>query len=166
MSKENSYPASANQLEPDFVKQSVSDLLAVRNTERPKTDEECSQRIDTYFRYCQSNGMRPGIEGLCLCIGITRQTLYNWKVGKGCSEERSAMTRAAIQFIVANLENAFMSGRLNPVSGIFMLKNWANYADRQDISINASEGTDDLDDGENSIEALEKKYAGIDVSSD
>ena len=148
MSKENSYPASANQLEPDFVKKTVSDLLEIQN----------------YFRYCQQNGMRPGVEGLALCLGTTRQTLFNWKLQKGCTEERANMIKASLQFINATLESAFLSGKVNPVSGIFMLKNWAGYCDRTDIAINSSDNSDDLNDDESSIEALEKKYANFDIT--
>ena len=74
------------------------------------------------------------------------------------------MIKASLQFINATLESAFLSGKVNPVSGIFMLKNWAGYCHRTDIAINSSDNSDDLNDDESSIEALEKKYANFDIT--
>ena len=75
-----------------------------------RTNAELRQRIDDYFRFCQGSSIRPGIESLCLSLGITRMTLLRWSRGEGCDQERQEIAQAARQMVVAYIECAGLSG--------------------------------------------------------
>lgn len=117
------------QLDKPAVQEMVSDLRQLYDMGRPKTDEELKQRIDDYFQFCQNSAIRPGVESLCLSLHITRTTLFNWSYGIGCDKNRQEIIACAKGFISAFLEQASLSGRISPPTGIFLLKNWCSYRD-------------------------------------
>lgn len=74
--------------------------------------------------------MRIGIETLCAGLGTTRQELHNWEHGIGnVSQRRQDGVKQIKQLIYAFLEQAGMSGRLNPTTYIWLTKNWQGYRD-------------------------------------
>lgn len=87
-SKSNYPSEQVNDLDPDFVAETVKSLRELNDLGKPETDEEVKARIDQYFEFCQDTGNRPGIESLCLALHISRTTLFNWASGTGCSTER------------------------------------------------------------------------------
>lgn len=87
------------------------------------------ERVQMYFDFCGERQQRPGIEGMCLCLGITRQTLRNWRLGTGCSQRRQSDVQQAYQLISAALEQMGLSGKISPPSFIWLQKNWCDYSD-------------------------------------
>ena len=164
MANSKAFLDAVNQIPSDFTKETVSNLLAIRHDERPESDAQCLERINQYFKYCSEHSMRPGIESLALSLGVSRISVFNWSKGKGCSPERQQMILAAVQLITSNLEQAFMSGKINPISGIFLLKNWCGYEDKTSLNVNTSNNADDLNDDDASIEELAKKYSMYDIT--
>lgn len=75
--------------------------------------------------------MRLGIETLCGGLGITRQTLLDWERNTygGTSERRQNAVKQVKQLIYAFLEQAGMSGKLSPVTYVWLSKNWMKYRD-------------------------------------
>lgn len=122
------------------IVQILTGIDRLRKLPRCRTDEEIESRINEYFTFCVETGNRPGVEGLCLSLGIVRSTLFNWCNGQGCSAKRTEMCRLAKQTIVTYIEQAGLAGKLNPVSQIFILKNWANYKDSYDITNEGRQG--------------------------
>lgn len=115
--------------QPQAVQEIVSSLKELHDLGKPKTDEEVEERIEEYFKFCERSSMRPGIESLCLALHITRQTLFRWNRGEDCSERRMQTVQSAKAFVSAFIEQASLSGKLNPATGIFLMKNWLNYKD-------------------------------------
>lgn len=128
-SKSNYPTTQMNDLEPDFVAETIENLRQLNNLGKPKTDVELTDRIDQYFKFCQNTGSRPGIESLCMALSITRTTLFNWNNGINCTPERQEIIIKAKAFIASFMEQAILRGKLNPASGIFLMKNWLNYKD-------------------------------------
>ena len=97
--------------------------LPVVNTKDPEAIEH---RIKQYFAVCNQYGARPFIEGLALSLGVTRVPFWQW-----CHEdsERGNVARRYHQLIVSMLESWHLSGKLNPASSIFLLKNLGKYQD-------------------------------------
>ena len=114
----------------------VSSLRQLHALGRPTTDEETKERIDEYFAFCQSSSIRPGIESLCMALHISRTILFRWNNGEDCSEYKQELIQSAKSFIGAYLEQAMLSGKISPPSGIFLMKNWLSYKDA--ISIEES----------------------------
>lgn len=128
-SKSNYPAAQLGDLEPDFVAETIQNLRQLNDLGKPKTDKELTERIDQYFEFCQNTGNRPGIESLCMALSITRTTLFNWNNGVNCTPERQEIIIKAKAFIASFMEQAILRGKLNPASGIFLMKNWLSYKD-------------------------------------
>lgn len=133
-------PTQLNNIPAEKAKMITQNLIELQSMGRPKTDTEIVSRIDAFFNFCADSGTRPGIEALCLSLHITRTTLFRWAKGEGCSDfVRDAVIQAK-NVVTAYIEQAQLSGSLNPASGIFLLKNWAGYRDT--LSIEDSLPTD------------------------
>ena len=127
--KNNLPTKKLSELESATVQSIVANVKQLYDKGRPETDEEVAQRIDEFFGLCERTSLRPGIETLCMSLHISRQTLLNWSRGDGCSRERKELINGAKAFIHAFLEQASLSGKLNPATSIFLLKNWCGYRD-------------------------------------
>jgi|GEM_PF-448147 len=122
-----------NTLESGISADTINKLTLLRMSTKPETDAEFDERVTQYLNICAENDIRVGIETLCLHMGITRTTLFNWCRGDGCSQHRAESARMAKQIVISFLEQLNLLGRLNPASAIFYLKNWASYSDSIDI---------------------------------
>lgn len=130
----NRYPqGQIEDMEPSTVQEIVSSLKQLHDRGKPETDEEIKQRIDEYFAFCQQSSIRPGVESLCMALHISRTTLFNWNNGIGCSEICQELIQSAKSFIAAYIEQALLSGKVSPPSGIFLMKNWLSYKDTVSI---------------------------------
>lgn len=126
-------PTQLNNIPAEKAKVITQNLIELQSMGRPKTDTEIVSRIDAFFNFCADSGTRPGVETLCLSLHITRTTLFRWAQGQGCSDfVRDAVIQAK-NVVTAYIEQAQLSGSLNPASGIFLLKNWAGYRDTLSI---------------------------------
>ena len=126
----SNYPANQlNNLPAGVCSETISCLRDLADKGKPQTITELKQRIDDYFQFCAEHDVRCGIESLCLSLGITRTTLFNWCNGNGCDAAWTEVCQYAKQFIVTFIEQVSMSGRLNPATSIFLLKNVGGYKD-------------------------------------
>lgn len=126
----NNAPQSALSDTPkEYIIATVNSLGDLHRLGRVSTDAETEERINEYFAICAKTGLRPGIESLCLSLGITRQTLGRWTRGENCSPYRQQLVISARQYIAACLEQMLVSGRGSTVGCIFALKNWLSYQD-------------------------------------
>lgn len=131
----NQITALDTALAPQDVTETILQLDALRKMPRPKNDEEVERRVEEYFQYCAEKHMRPGVESLALALGISRVTLFNWSMGIKCSDKRRQIAEHAKALIAAYIEQASLSGHLNPATGIFIMKNWMNYKDTQSFEV-------------------------------
>ena len=126
----NNYPQSGlDDVPPAQVREIVSSLRQLHDLGKPQSDTETEERINAYFEFCERSSIRPGIESLCLSLHISRTTLFRWNNGQDCSERRKELIQTAKSFIAACLEQYFLSGKINPATGIFLAKNWMGYRD-------------------------------------
>ena len=130
MGKSNNYPqGELDKMEPATTQMIVTSLMELYDKGKPQTDEEVRQRVEDYFSFCAYSSMRPGIETLAACLHVSRYTIFNWSKGIKCSEERKEIIQGAKSLINAFIEQALLSGKINPASGIFLAKNWLGYKD-------------------------------------
>jgi hypothetical protein len=128
--KTSNYPSNQlNNLEKGVSSITVRCLKELSAKGKPTNTTELKKRIDSYFEFCANEDFRPGIESLCLSLGVTRTTLWNWCKQKGCDEEWAEECQKAKQFILTFLEQISLTGKINPASSIFYLKNWGAYSD-------------------------------------
>ncbi|MBR3638427.1 MAG: hypothetical protein IKN45_10995 [Lachnospiraceae bacterium] len=113
---------------PQFVSETIASLTDLSKMGKPQTAAEMQERIDAYFAFCAEKGLRPGIESLALSCGMDRRRFWELCNGKKGAEMQEICQRAK-QCIVAFLETSMYSGKLNPPSAIFSLKNIGGWQD-------------------------------------
>lgn len=114
----------------------VNSLMELAEMGKPRNEKELKDRITAYFKFCADKQLRPGIEGLCLSLSITRMTFWNWCNRSDkfqYSEEWTNTCVRARQLICSFLELTATHGRLNPTTFIFLSKNWMGYDDKTTI---------------------------------
>lgn len=136
--------------------------MAMMSWERPDMEsvEQVNERIEKYFALCDSNDMKPSIEGLSLAFDTDRKTLWRWVNGVESQsmpdEVRRSIKKA--HSLITNLMVEYMqNGKINPVSGIFLMKNNMGYMDQSEIVItpNSPLGS------EEAPETITQKYAEL-----
>lgn len=112
-------------------------------------------RTTDYFSLCVQNDMRPSVEGYSLSLGITRQTLYSLRTGrKKCPNEVRTILEKVQALLTAQMVDYMQSGKINPIAGIFLMKNNMAYT-------NDDKGSQELETGTNieaDVQEIAKKY--------
>ena len=130
----------------------LSHALTIRNL--PKIDlnsnEEVQDRINLYFNLCIENDIKPTVLGLANSLGVTRKTLYNWHNGiyRGENPKRMEIIDSAYNLLEQLWEDYMQSGKINPVSGIFLGKNNFGYTDKQEVVVTPHSPFDDVENAE------------------
>lgn len=125
----------------------------------PKIDtnnaELVQERIERYFEICAENDMKPNIPGLALSLGVDRTTLWRWVNGQLSKPEDVRNTiKNAYQIINSMMEDWMQNGKINPVAGIFLMKNNMGYADKQEVVVTPNQPLGN----EMSSDDLQQKY--------
>lgn len=120
--------------------------------------EAVKERINLYFALCVSDVMKPNMAGLALSLGTNRTVLRDYVTGQQgttvVSDQVRQLLELAFNMINALDEAYMMDGIVNPVSGIFMLKNNFGYKDTSETVVRTQKG---LPEGK-SADALQQKY--------
>lgn len=129
--------------------------------------EDVRDRITLYFQTCADDDMKPSVAGLALGFGIDRRTLWKWINGVQSdfvAAESRVTLKKAYQILTAQMENYMQNGKINPVAGIFLMKNNMDYQDKQEVVLTPNQPLGD----QTSEKELEKKYIEdvIGVSAD
>ena len=120
--------------------------------------EAVEQRCYDYFALCEKNDMKPTFAGFSLAFGVDRMTMWRWCNNQPRSRDLSDSVRDAIKksrdLINAQMEDFMQNGKINPVAGIFLMKNNMNYTDQQEVVVKPSSPLGEAKDPEE----LRKKY--------
>lgn len=119
-------------------------------------------RVGEYFKICEKDDMKPSVSGLAFALGIDRRRL--WEITRGvrgtnkithevAPETRDVLKRA-YNILTMQMENYMQNGKINPVAGIFLMKNNMDYADKQEIVLSPNSGAEDAA----TPEQLQEKY--------
>lgn len=97
--------------------------------------EEVQERLEWYFDFCEDEGMKPTVTGMCNALGIDRKTLLRWEKGEYRAGTHQALIVEYKRMLEEFWEMQMINGKINPVSGIFIGKNHFGYADKQEVEI-------------------------------
>lgn len=143
MSRVSNFPSAQSETlnGKEFTGNVIGSLMELSAKGTPATVEELEQRINEYFSYCQEKNLRPGIETMCLALSVNRSTFWRWCNGeRRVSDSRwTEICLRARQVVISFLECASLSGKLNPPTAIFLMKNWGGYSDNADIASTANQ---------------------------
>ena len=111
----------------------------------PKIDvnnlQSVQARIDQFFSICAAYDIKPAIASLALSFGCNRITFFNWITGKYDvikNKECLNAIKNAYDIINSQYEILMNTGKINPVAGIFLMKNNLGYKDTTDHVITAN----------------------------
>lgn len=125
--------------EPGEMSKMIRQAMTISHWPDIDTDDadQVAERIDQYHMYCMENDMKPDMPGMALALGTTRKTVWAWENGVDSNKPlavRNVLKRA--RAINEQLMSQMMAnGKINPVVGIFLLKNSHGYKDQQDVVI-------------------------------
>lgn len=123
------------------------------NLDNPK---EIDERTYEYFRLCAENDMKPSVAGLALAYGVERGTVWRWSKGidRGKNSDVRDSVKKAYQMLNILMEDYMQNGKINPVSGIFLMKNNFGYTDKQEVVVTPNNPLGE----ERSTEEIEQRY--------
>ena len=126
--------------------------------------KQVEERINEYFTICFQNDMKPSVAGLALAVGVARKTLWDWANGFNRRETHCNAIKKAYQMLDAQMSDYMQNGKINPVSGIFLMKNNFGYADKTEVVVTPNSPLG----AETSQKELEDKYMDsvVDVDDD
>ncbi len=119
--------------------------------------EQVKARIGQYFQLCADDDMKPSVAGMALAFGVDRTTLWKWANGVDSAyvpTESRNLIKKAYQVLNAQMENYMQNGKINPVAGIFLMKNNMGYVDKQEMVLTPNQQLGD----QVSPEDLQRKY--------
>ena len=111
-----------------------------------------TKRIEEYFVICAEDDSKPSVAGLALAIGVDRKTIWQWSQTE--NSDRGNTIKKAYQILNLMMEDYMQNGKINPVSGIFLMKNNFGYADKQEVVLTPNNPLGDT----TPVAELEEKY--------
>lgn len=103
--------------------------------------EQVKKRMNWYLKECLMVGKNPTITGFCNILGISRRTFYRWEAGIDRGREHQLLATKYKNLLCAILEEEMLDGKINPIVGIFLLKNNFGYKDKQEYSVSPNPNT-------------------------
>lgn len=132
----------------------IGDNIRWLKTPIVKSDEECADRLDSFFAQCHSESMFATVEKMALALGTTRRTVWEWENGMNCSAARTHMIKTAKEILAAIDADLVQSGKIPQITYIFRGKNFYGMKDVQDVVLSPSNPLGDINDPEQ----LKKRY--------
>lgn len=129
MARVTNYPTVAQpEVEPDELQATVDMHMRIMQTSKVDMRDPVAvrQRIEWYFNLCKEYHTRPFVEGLSSSLHISRMRLWQIANGEG---EVADIIRDAKHLILSLLETWHITGKINPVSALFLSKNLGGYTD-------------------------------------
>ena len=131
----------------------------------PKIDyrdpKQLQTRVIEYFQLCATHDMKPGVAAVGLAIGLDRRRLWEIRSGNHCRvsgipQECMDIINSVYDSLEVLWEGYMTSGKINPVSGIFLGKNNFGYADKQEYVVTPNTMSQDTP-----VDVIEAKYDAL-----
>ena len=154
----NNFPSTNLNVDPGDNSRFLRHALEVRNM--PPIDisdiRQVEERLTWYFNHCTEDDIKPTVSGFCNSLGISRQTLLNWKTGTYRAGTHQAVILEAYSILEELWEHYLQNGKMNPISAIFLGKNNFGYQDKQEHVITPNQQQEQVD-----VAVIEAKYAEL-----
>lgn len=121
----------------EVIARDIDRHMEIMSLPRVKIDSlsEVQGRYVEYMQICRKYGKRLTVAGFAESLGIGRHQLWRIAVGEARKpKEVVDFINTVLTSINAELEDLMVSGKINPVSGIFLLKQ-SGYKDNVDLTI-------------------------------
>ena len=99
-----------------------------------KDPEQVNNRLAEFFQIHAESDMKPTVSGMGMALGLDRRRLWEIKTGNAKAMNLPTPTsdsiKKAYEYLELLMENYMQNGKINPVSGIFLMKNNFAYLDK------------------------------------
>lgn len=146
--------AETTTAKPAEIGQAIRESFQYFNRPIIKSNEECAQRLNEYFKQCSDTGQIPTVEDMALALGTIRETLWKWEHCMGCDAERSHMIKKAKEILAGIDAKLVSTGKIPQITYIFRAKNYFGLTDKQEVVVTPSAPLGDTKD----TKALEAEY--------
>ena len=124
-----------------------------------KDPEQVNNRLAEFFQIHAEADMKPTVSGMGMALGLDRRRLWEIKTGvTDRNQDIPTLTRDAIkkayEYLELLMENYMQNGKINPVSGIFLMKNNFAYLDKVEHVITPNVHND----SDYSADDIKKRY--------
>ena len=114
------------------ISQILNNSLYWRNHPKVHTDEECADRLNEFFTHCAETGEIPTVEKMCLALGHTRMSVWNWEQGSQGNARKEMIEMA--KEILASIDAELVSrGKIPQITYIFRAKNFFGLSDKTEV---------------------------------
>ena len=112
-----------------------------------------------YLTYCDENNRIPTLRGLCVCLGVSPDTVNRW-IAERPNHETTIFLSQMLNLMADNLEQGALQGTMDRNASVFLLKSNFGYRDNQDVKVHhmVSESK--------SIEQIEKEISAVVIDAD
>ena len=110
---------------------------------------DVKQRLDDYISICAEDDVKPSIASFALSLGINRFDLFNYLNGRSNvikNKDCILAIKSIYDLINSYYEHIMNNGKINPVAGIFLMKNNLGYKDSTEYTITTETHNDVTDD--------------------
>ena len=98
------------------------DMMQMRQGCDKKDVPQLYERFWNYLQYCAEHGIIPNNMNAYYAIGITKDDVYQWKMGNLGTPEHKAFAQEIAGFFASVHEQAPTEGLMNPISAMFWQK--------------------------------------------
>lgn len=133
------HEAQIPNCEPGEISRMIKQAMTISHWPPINSDDadQVSERIDQYHTFCYENDIKPDMSGLALAFGVSRKTVWAWENGVDSNKPQAVrnVLKKGRQINEILLSQMMLNGKINPVTGIFLLKNSHEFRDQQDVVI-------------------------------
>ena len=123
---------------------------------------QVNDRLNEFFRLHAEADMKPTVAGMGMALGLDRRRLWEIKTGNYGTQKALAdlptltkdSIKKAYEYMEILMENYMQNGKINPVSGIFLMKNNFQYFDKVEHIITPNV----QNDSDYSADDIKKRY--------
>lgn len=116
--------------------------------------EDLEKEISDFFEICSRTDTVPTVTSLALWLGCNRDTIYAH--ANNSNSPYSDVMKRTINYMHSVMENGTVDGKINPVTYIFLSKNYYGMRDDKNITVTPNGKTADTNSPE-TMEAIQKQ---------
>ena len=123
---------------------------------------QVNDRLNEFFKIHAEADMKPTVSGMGMALGLDRRRLWEIKTGNFNLNGKYAnlptstqdSIKKAYEYMEILWENYMQNGKINPVSGIFLVKNNFGYQDKTEYVVTPNVNND----SDYSADDIRKRY--------
>ena len=116
--------------------------------------EQLKDDLSEYFNLCEKTDTVPTITAIALWLGVNRDTIYAH--AHNPNSPFSETLKNVINYCHITMENGTIAGKINPVTFIFLAKNYFGLEDSKNITVTPTTG-DNTINNQATMSALQKQ---------